>query len=514
MTSKRSNANPPNTINPRKNRFNCMNKLVILPIIFLLASLIYACNDGFDHYSTNPGDLLAFSTDTVAFDTIISTVNTPYQLFKVYNPNAKALLISSIYLENGTESPFKINVDGQAGMTSHDVEIRPNDSIYVFVDAKPVENDSDEPILLTDYVVFVTNGVQQRVVIEATAQDAVIWKGMIIRSDTVLSNRKPFFIYDSLTVAEGVSLKIEEGVRFYMHNNAEIIVRGTLKIAGTLEKPVLIRGDRFDYLVNISYDLVPGQWGGIRFKSSSYDNEMEYVFIRNGKYGMDFELSDRSQMKMKMKNVVMTNFKGILLNAVNCRIDAENCEFTNAKDALLYLTGGIYNFTHCTIANYYLSSTELGWGSSDNETICMMSSYRNKETSTTEYYPIVQANFYNCIIWGKGTGSEITFDADEEAFIIPFFQNCVIPNREATNDNPKDPNAEVIHCLIDEDPLFQLTDPKDFKYDFRLSSLSPARNAADIQIAQKLPMDIDGNDRFLDEGPDMGGYEFVPEKDL
>jgi hypothetical protein len=384
----------------------------------------------------------------------------------------------------------------------------------VLVDVKPTENLSDEPVYLSDYVVFVTHGIRQKVLIEASSQDAVMWKGKVIGSDTILESQKPWVIYDSLVINEGATLEIREGVRLYMHGNAEMIVKGTLKIKGTPEKPALIRGDRFDYFVNIPYDLVPGQWGGIRFEAGSYDNELEYVFIRNGKYGLDFRLSDPSRSKMQMKNVVMTNFKGILLQAVNCRIDAENCELTNAKNTLLNLTGGVYNFTHCTLANYYISSVELGWGNSDNETIRLMGTYWNEATETTEYYPLEHAGFYNSIIWGRSRGSDIVFDADEKAVVVPFFQNCLIPNKDATNDDPADPNAQVISCLIDKDPQFKLTDSKDFKYDFRLDSLSPARNGADRPIAEKIPKDINGIDRLSDEGPDMGAYEFAPGKEL
>ncbi|MDR1526296.1 MAG: hypothetical protein LBS46_01335 [Dysgonamonadaceae bacterium] len=493
-----------------------MNKSLLLPILFLLTSVFYACNDGFEDYSTHPDDLLAFSTDTVAFDTILSTINTPYQLFKVYNPHAKALLIASVSLENGANSPFKINVDGRAGADFQNIEIRGNDSIYVLVDVKPVENNSDEPEYLTDYVVFVTHGISQKVLVEASSQDAVLWKGgTVIRSDTVLRNQKPFVVYDSLIIDEGVTLEIQEGTRLYMHGNAEMIVKGSLKIRGTPENPVTIRGDRFDYFVNIPYDRVPGQWGGIRFESNSYNNELQYVYIRNGKYGMDFKRSDPSLSKMKMNNVVMTNFKGVLLNAVNCRIEAENCEFSNAKDAILNLTGGVYSFTHCTIANYYMSSPESGWGNSDNATVRLLGSYWNEATETTEYYPIEHIGFYNSIIWGKGqNSSDIVLDADEKAVVVPFFQNCLIPNKDATNDDPADPRAQIVHCLINKDPKFKLTDSEDLIYNFRLDSLSPARNVADIPIATKLPKDIDGADRFADEGPDMGGYEFVPAKEL
>ena len=485
-----------------------MYKALLIPLFFVGLSLFCACNDGFDDYSASPNDLLSFSTDTVAFDTIISTINTPYRLFKVYNRHSKALLISSVYLENGASSGFKINVDGHSGVAFQDIEIRGNDSIFVFVDAKPAQNHSDQPEYLQDYIVFVTNGVQQKVFLEASAQDAVIWKGHTFPAGyTILEGNKPYLIYDSLVVNEGTVLEIKEGVRFYMHNPAEIIVRGTVKARGTLEKPVVIRGDRFDnYLSEINYDQVPGQWGGVRFESNSYENEWEHVYIRNGKYGVDFSVSELSRPKMKMKNVVMTNFKGTLLRAVNCHIEFDNCEFTNARNALLSLTGGAYRFTHCTIANYYLSSTEMGWGNSDHETLRLMGGYFDNNTPDTVHYP-VQADFYNTIIWGRGRGSGIQFEdpADE---IRAVFRNCVITSEKTTH-----PDIQWMDCLA-KDPQFKQIASDYLKYDFRLDSLSPARNIANPVFSQPIPFDIKGIDRFADEGPDIGGYEFYPEKKL
>ncbi|MDR0863798.1 MAG: hypothetical protein LBO74_02555 [Candidatus Symbiothrix sp.] len=502
-------------IKSKENRFDFMHKsasIIVILMILLPAFIFHACNDGIDDYSNNPNDRLVFSTDTVAFDTIITTINTPFQLFKVYNPHSKALLISSVYLENGEKSGFKINVDGRAGSSFEDIAIQGKDSLYVLVDAKPAKNASNQPEYITDQVVFVTNGVRQQVLLEASTQDAVIWRGLTVTSNSLLSNLKPFVIYDSLVVKEGITLEIKEGTTFYMHGNAELIVKGTLKAKGTLEKPVVIRGDRFDQLVDVPYDLVPGQWGGIRFESSSYNNEIEYAYIRNGKYGMDFQLSDPFQSKMKMKNVVLTNFKGVLINAMNCSIEAENCEFSNAKGALLNLIGGQYSFTHCTIANYYFSSRESGWGNSNHETVNLLGREINAET---EPYPIWKADFKNCIIWG----SEITFDRDTTIFIGHLFQNCVLPNDSAKNDPENDPTATVINCLIKgreladgrkfEDPKFKRSAPDDFVYDFSLDSISPARNVADPKISRKIPYDIKGVDRFLDAGPDMGAYEWT-----
>jgi hypothetical protein len=493
-----------------------MSKLsftICISVILFPALFFSACNDDFEDYSTSPNDLLAFSTDTVAFDTIITAINTPFRIFKVYNPHSKPLLISSIYLTNGTESGFKINVDGRAGSSFENVIIRGKDSLYVFVDAKPVKNASNTPEYISDRVAFVTNGVLQNVLLEAFTQDAVIWKGLVISSGSILSNLKPFVIYDSLVIDEGIVVELKAGTTFYMHGNAEIIVKGTLKAKGTRENPIVIRGDRFDRMVNIPYDLIPGQWGGIRFESNSYQNELDYVCIRNGKYGMDFKLSDPLQSKMKMKNVALTNFKGVLLNALNCNIEAENCEFSNAKGALLNLIGGQYSFVHCTIANYYFSGIESGWGSSENETVKLLGSYLNEKTEEMEYYPVLKADFRNCIIWGKAKSSEIFIEENEKAFVSKYFQNCVIPNVNATNDDENDLNATVVNCLINIDPKFKMVNSDDFVYDFRLDSVSPARNKADAKIARRIPYDLKGVDRFLDEGPDIGAYEWREENE-
>ena len=477
--------------------------------IFIVACVFLACNDDFENYSRNPNDRLRFSIDTVAFDTIITTVNTPYRIFKVYNPNKNALLISSVQLKNGEESAFKINVDGRSGIDFRDVEIRAGDSIYVFVDAKPSKNFTNEPEYVTDNVIFTVNGIQQQVVLVASSQDAVIWRGFQITDNVILSSEKPFLIYDSLVVEENQTLYLKPGTIFYMHGNAEIIVKGRIEAKGTLEQPIIIRGDRFDYYVDIPYDHVPGQWGGIRLESGSFENEMEYVQIRNGKYGFDCLPSNDNLSKLTLKNVVMTNFKGILLNSVNCRIEAENCEFSNAKDGILNLTGGSYRFTHCTIANYYMSNQEAGWGNSNNETLQLRFKYYADELPDTIYFPIQKADFYNTIFWGQGSGSNILIE--EGDYINSYFQNCVIPNKDATNDDPNDPNIipQVVKCLIGTDPKFLIIRSDDLSYDFRLDSISPACNQADPQFSNFLPLDLHGNDRFADEGPDIGCYEFA-----
>ena len=485
--------------------------------LFLILSSFSACNDDFEDYSRNPQDLLAFSTDTLSFDTVLTTVNSPVKAFMVYNPNNKPLLISSISLSEGENSNFRINVDGFAGAMFQDIEIRANDSIYILVSVKPAETGQPTPTPFRDYVVFVTNSVQQKVVLQAHSQDVYKYQSLVLDRDTTLNNFKPFLIYDSLVINEGVTVEIQEGTTFFMANNALLMVRGTLKIRGTIENPVTFRGSRTDNLPlspPIPYDLIPGQWRGIAFDSTSYNNELENVRIRNGRFGMIFRVSDPYKEKIKMKNVVLTNVSGTLVEAVNCHIVAENCEFSNAKDGLLYLVGGRYKFTHCTIANYYPSLKEAGWGNSENRTLSLTDSLVASDFVTTEHYPVLGFDVSNSIIAGAMTTSGISISMMHEPSEPFNFLNCV-----STNDKSDKNYINYTDCVFDvkADSLFQKVNYRNKQgefwpvFDFGLLENSPARNVANLEISKQIPLDIRGVNRLEDGFPDVGAYEFTPQ---
>jgi len=485
------------------------NRLFYLFII-LLAINFYACKNDFEDYSNSPQNLLTFSVDTLSFDTVLTTVNSPVLSFRVYNKNSKPLLISSVQLAEGTNSDFRINVDGMSGAAFENVEILAKDSLFVFVSVKPKENGQYTPTLSTDAIIFETNGVQQKVILEACGQDVYTLRGAVLSEDSVLDNQKPYLIYDSLVIAKGATVEIGEGSVFYMYNNAQLIVNGTIKVKGTVEKPVVFRGSRTDYMVTIPYDLIPGQWGGIYFSSDSYDNEFENVRIRNGKYGMSLDVcEDPSRSKLYMENVVLTNVSGTLLQSVNCNIVAENCEFSNAQGALLDLTGGSSRFTHCTIVNYYPTNLELGWGKSDNQTLILSDVVPNWDGGNDDSYPVINAEFYNSIIWGGSSSTSSIQITDADA--IPYlFENCLIPNNKP--DDPK-----VVDCLFQatDSLLFQNTNPVDMKtnsfypaFDFRLRKDSPAKDIANFEIASQIPYDLTGFYRLTDGHPDLGAYEY------
>jgi len=479
---------------------------------------LFSCETDFDRYSTDKNHLLSFSTDTLSIDTILSTVGTKTYQFMVYNRNNQRLLISSIELQGGANSDFRINVDGMKGYQFKNVEIDKNDSIYIKVEATASHNEESKPVLLRDYVKFITNSVQQQVVLEAYGQDVIIMRGSIIESDSTLSNQKPYLVYDSLYVKEGATLHIQQGTTFYFYNRAELIVAGTLQVSGALQQPVIFRGDRLDINVNVPYDKIPGQWGGIRFKSSSYNNKIEYACIRNGLYGIDFERSETEQLKLFISNSVVTNSFHTLISAVNCRIEGENCEFSNAGGGLMRLTGGEYSFIHCTLANYFT------WGGTSGNTVSLSNTWYDPVTNDTIPLPVSKADFLNSILYGNYFAAGVAIYKNSgkyaETPLQYFFNSCVLRAGD-TKDNYqiiRENNGEnIINCLFDKDPAFANPGTKydknnPFGYDFRLDSISPARNIADIDIANHLPYDMNGISRFLDEGPDVGAYEWISRK--
>lgn len=210
-------------------------KKVALFILFLVATLpvwFTGCEGLDEHYSTNPNYRLAFSVDTLSFDTVFTTIGSATKQFLIYNRNNEALNIQSIMLASGGESGFRLNVDGRKGDYFDNVGILAEDSMFVFVEVTVDPNDSNQPLLVEDSVVFITNGQTQSVLLEAYGQNMHLYKGGLhITRDTTLSADLPHLIYDSLTVENGATLRLSEGTTLYMHDKANIIVSGLKKFS-------------------------------------------------------------------------------------------------------------------------------------------------------------------------------------------------------------------------------------------------------------------------------------------
>ena len=91
-------------------------------LIFLISLFFYSCQKD-DLISTEPSYKLAFSTDTVLFDTVFTTIGSTTKTLKVFNRNDQKIRISSIRLAEGNQSQYQLNIDGSPAISISNVEI-------------------------------------------------------------------------------------------------------------------------------------------------------------------------------------------------------------------------------------------------------------------------------------------------------------------------------------------------------------------------------------------------------
>ena len=208
--------------------------------------LMQGCiEDGID---TSSSSQPLFSTETVDLGTVFTGERTPTTRLMVYNRHDKVMNISDISLHGGDDC-FRINVDGMAGREFKDVEIRPKDSIYIFVDALLPEMDRPIPAERVGHIDFVTNGVTTSVKLQAVGQDVVRLRGKSLDADTRLDNTYPYQVFDSLIVEKDVTLTIPKGTKLHFHDRSYMRVYGTLVTEGTFDAPVDLCGDHITHTV-------------------------------------------------------------------------------------------------------------------------------------------------------------------------------------------------------------------------------------------------------------------------
>ena len=256
----------------------------------LLALLVIACSD-YETFSDNPNFRLSFSQDTIAFDTLVSTLPSSTKTLFVFNNNGNGMRINTIKLEGGAESRFRVNVDGRYLVDGawHDFELLKHDSLFVRIEMTPPEVGSNEPLYFTDKLHFLLeNGAKQTVVLTGGAIDAYIMKeGLMIESDETLLTDKPYVIYDSLVVKPDATLTLVEGTTLMFHDKAALHVYGKLIVQGSIEKPVVLRGDRMDHMFDyLRYDNTPSRWEGIVIHRGSYGNELFQCDLHSSCFGI------------------------------------------------------------------------------------------------------------------------------------------------------------------------------------------------------------------------------------
>lgn len=481
-------------------------------------ALCEACSNDYDSWTVSPSALLTFSKDTVAFDPVISTHSSSTRTLLVFNPNGEGVRIQQVRLGQGAQSRFRANVDGRylASGMGEDFEVRRKDSIFVKIEVLLPEMDRDEPQHYSDELLFtLESGVTQRVVLEADGQDVYVLKGEVISEDRLLKAGRPYLIYDSLVVQKDATLTLEPGVCLLFHDSVSMHVHGRLMAEGTLEKPIVFRGDRFDHLLDdLLYDHTSNRWGGIHFYGESTENVMTQCDVHSGQFGVRLDsLLVPSAMALNMRDCVIHNVEGAGWEAQDTNAEVVGTQISNTFGHTVSLLGGSYTFVHCTIAQYY--NWKYGYGDA------LFLANTTEEGKEEASHPLHKAEFLNCVIMGRN--EDVMMGQIEEYQDLKcnyLFKNCYL--RTVTSEDEE----RFVQITYDRDTLdFKKDDvdaPKrygsknfavmgeNYLYDFTPDSLSGICGMADVEVTRKYNCLIDrrGIDRLADGASDAGAYEF------
>lgn len=482
-------------------------KFIYIFIVALLGSALTSCIE--DGITTSPSAQPQFSVDTLNLGDLFTLGPSPTAKFVVYNRNDKGISLSSVRFRDDAKGIFRLNVDGMSGTDFSNVEIRANDSIYIFVEATLPENGKHTAINYMSYIDVTTNGVTQSVPVRASGRDVTRLKAYRINHSQTFSAEKPYQIFDSLVVDPSVTLTIPAGAELFMHSKAEIIVYGTLNIAGTAAKPVNITGDRSGFVAaDIPYEIMSGQWGGITFKPTSKGNTISHASIRNPEYGVvvDNVPWTAQRPSLSIDNSVVRNSKGFVLQAGNSYLKAVNCELADASAGLLYLYGGKTEVNHCTLANFYLFTAA-------GPAVILDHTGAAAANDPDKVNPPLIADFSNTIFYGNGTevlhyrykdkeGENMIADNDLKGVDV-MFARCLLKSKG-------EDDQQFINCLWDTDPLFY-TVREDYYFDYRLKPDSPALGAADPALTLEAARYYDLLGTPRPATPSLGAYETNPD---
>ncbi|MCD4698746.1 MAG: hypothetical protein K8S16_21145, partial [Bacteroidales bacterium] len=495
-----------------KSNDSLTTKFFIISIIILV---IAGCRKE-DEIATGPSYKLGFSNDTILFDTVFTTVGSTTRYLKIYNRNDKKVNISSIRLAGGTNSQFRINVDGVSAASVNNVEIDKDDSLFVFIKVTIDPTLINAPLVVTDSIIFETNGNVQDVDLVAWGQDAHFFVGTETISglsypyillaeegeQVTWEDDKPYVVYGWGVVDSAARLTIGPGVNIHFHQNSGLWVYrgGNIIVNGEKDSVVTFQGDRLE----MEYRDLPGQWDRIWINEGSINNEFHYAVIKNGYIGMQAEtlIADENLSNvLLLNNTIIQNMSRWGLFTIAYNIVSTNCVYSNCAENTLFISvGGNYDFRHCTFANYWSGSVR------QDPSFILSNNLKVQDASGgfITYLGNLNAYFGNCIIYGN-LNEELFFSEDNATEFNYTFDYCLLKTQEDISDQELYPNS-----FKNSDPLFV-----DYSTDnYRPDTLSPVSDVGSIDIidssAVDISLDLDKNSRIADEGPDLGAYEFVP----
>ena len=464
----------------------------ITPLFYFFTFLLFTCLTSCkkDSFITSQFAQVNITADTLKYDTVFTTTGSITRSFKIINDNNQKLRLGKVKLMGGATSAYKMNVNGSATSEVTNLDIEANDSIYIFVSVTINPNAANLPFIVSDSILISYNGNNRYVQLQAYGQNANFLRNQVLTGNVIWTNNLPYVILGSIRIDTTASLTIQAGCKIYSHATAPFIVDGTLIINGTKANNVTFTGDRLD----ADYKDLPASWPGIYFRGNSKNNVLTYAVVKNANQGIVTEKpSVNANPKVILHQCIVDNAFDAGLLCVNSSLQADNSLISNCGSNINITYGGVYNFTHCTVAAY-----STNFLTHKNPALSVNNfAQQGAATLTAD----LNAVFRNNIFWGDGgiIENEITVNKQgANTFNVLFeknlYRSVVDPPNSLLNGNIK--NA---------DPSFDSINVAKNIFDFRVTknAVAPGINAG---IATGFLKDLDDKNRNMGL-PDIGCYE-------
>lgn len=479
-------------------------------LVFNVSVTFFSCKKD-DLISKDASVRLSFSSDTIIFDTVFTSIGSTVRILKLYNTENRKIIVSSIRLGGGSTSAYKLNIDGIKKDNVENIEIGAKDSLYIFVMVNINPNNASSPMIIADSIMFLTNGNQQKVDLVAWGQDAHyirpnrslgFLKYSIIAGENEIVNfesDKPYVIYGYAVVDSSAELIIPAGARLHFYKNSGLWIYrgGKLKVNGTKENPVLFTGTRLE----ADYRNLNGQWDRI-WVNEGASSSINYAVIQNAFIGIQAEtIFGRwipDETSLNITNTIIKNMSAAGILSRYFTIRANNNLIYNCGGYCAALTfGGNYSFVNSTFANF--------WSFPIRKTPAVFINNYNE----IQDFPLDSAYFANCIIDGNNS-VELQFDrSSNTAFSFNFlFKNSLI---KTENSFYTSNNTSFINCINNSEFSGNGSQNRIFKdvnkNDYALGEESPARQTGDFSLLNLFNNFNDIKGIPFKNPPSMGAYE-------
>lgn len=511
-----------------------MFKKLLLPILLLFSAVcslsMPGCKPREEELQTSGG--LAFSADTVKFDTVFTTLRTVTKRLWVYNRNPRAVNVNLVSLDNSATSPYTLVINGDLKQTANNLYIRGNDSLLILVRAQLKDNGGSgrpKDLVVQENLNFRTNGQDQRVLLRSFGQNIYLHNNVALACNAVWTNDRPHVLYGSVVVGPGCTLRIKPGTRIYAHAGAVLQVQGRLlvndpsdyapgtgltdTVKATNATIVRFVGDRSG---EAQYATAPGQWTGIVLYPGSQSNVIRYAQIQNATIGVLLYNPDNgAPPSVDIQNTVIRYISGNNVSFAGAasslgtgagvfniqgRVTATNTLFSDCYEYAVLGMGGSTALNFCTVANYPATG-----GVRKTQSLTFTDAISGSKVAPAKQSPVVSVQ--NSIVWGA-IEDELYLDHYSAYKNNVAVRNSLLKSQLYKAAADAGDNAGLgnpAYANLFSDPQFERPQGGGFG-DYRLRSTSPAYKRAS-PLGTPPDRDLLNLPRPDKTKPSLGAYE-------